>query len=88
MWNHTVKIRLKIFIFCKLINHISDFDNWMYSGPATEYEFRVRAFTSKREGADSDPLKNATDTASPSQPIISVLNCTGKLRKIDKSLYK
>ncbi len=59
----------------------------MYSGPATEYEFRVRAFTSKREGADSDPLKNATDTASPSQPIISVLNCTGKLRKNDKSSY-
>ena len=45
--------------------------------PATSYEFRVRGFTTKREGGDSAPLTLNTDTANPSQPVISVLNCTG-----------
>ena len=46
-------------------------------GPRTSYKLQIRGFTSKREGGDSNPLEVETDTAQPSPPTITVLNCTG-----------
>ncbi|XP_023344200.1 tyrosine-protein phosphatase 99A [Eurytemora carolleeae] len=46
--------------------------------PRTSYKLQIRGFTSKREGGDSNPLEVETDTAQPSPPTITVLNCTGK----------
>ena len=46
--------------------------------PATEYELSVLAFTAKREGALSDSRKLITDTAKPSPPLITNVNCSGK----------
>ena len=45
--------------------------------PATEYELSVLGFTAKREGSLSDPARVETDTAKPSPPTITNVNCTG-----------
>ena len=45
--------------------------------PATEYELSVLAFTAKREGALSDARRVVTDTAKPSPPVVTNVNCTG-----------
>ena len=45
--------------------------------PATEYELSVLAFTAKREGALSDARRVRTDTAKPSPPLVTNVNCTG-----------
>ena len=68
-------------IFLLFLIHVSE--------PATNYEFTVRGFTNKREGGDSNPLLVDTDTANPSPPVISVLNCTGTVLHIVciKELY-
>ena len=47
------------------------------SEPATEYELSVLAFTAKREGALSEGRRVTTDTAKPSPPLITNVNCTG-----------
>ena len=47
------------------------------SEPATKYELSVLAFTAKREGALSDARRLTTDTAKPSPPLITNVNCTG-----------
>ena len=48
------------------------------SEPATQYELSVSGFTAKREGSTSDPRRVRTDTAKPSPPIITNVNCTGE----------
>ena len=45
--------------------------------PATEYELSVLAFTAKREGALSEARRLTTDTAKPSPPLVTNVNCTG-----------
>ena len=45
--------------------------------PATPYEFSVLGFTPKREGVMTDVVQVVTDTAKPSPPIITNVNCTG-----------
>ena len=48
------------------------------SEPATQYEMSVSGFTAKREGSPSDPRRVRTDTAKPSPPTITNVNCTGR----------
>ena len=50
---------------------------WFTSEPATEYELSVLAFTAKREGALSEARLVTTDTAKPSPPLVTNVNCTG-----------
>eukprot|EP00090_Calanus_glacialis_P045884 TRINITY_DN8764_c0_g1_i5.p1 TRINITY_DN8764_c0_g1~~TRINITY_DN8764_c0_g1_i5.p1 ORF type:complete len:888 (-),score=166.51 TRINITY_DN8764_c0_g1_i5:697-3360(-) len=45
--------------------------------PATPYELSVLGFTPKREGVKTDVAQVTTDTAKPSPPIITNVNCTG-----------
>ena len=47
------------------------------SEPATKYELSVLAFTAKREGARTDSRSLTTDTARPSPPLVTNVNCTG-----------
>ena len=50
---------------------------WFTSEPATEYELSVLAFTAKREGGLSPGRRVTTDTAKPSPPLVTNVNCTG-----------
>ena len=52
-------------------------DTCVLPEPATEYELSVLGFTAKREGSLSDPARVETDTAKPSPPTITNVNCTG-----------
>ena len=45
--------------------------------PATLYEVSLLGFTPKREGVMTDIAQVTTDTAKPSPPIITNVNCTG-----------
>ena len=49
--------------------------------PATQYELSVLGFTPKREGVMTDIAQVTTDTAKPSPPIITNVNCTGINKK-------